>query len=36
VYGKRAAQHARMTRFDRFWEPFLVLVAAVMILFGTL
>jgi hypothetical protein len=27
---------ARMTRFDRFWEPFLVLVAAVMIWIGTL
>jgi hypothetical protein len=25
-----------MTRFDRFWEPFLVLVAAVMIWIGTL
>jgi len=25
-----------MTRFDRFWEPFLVVVAACMIFIGTL
>jgi hypothetical protein len=32
------AVHEReaMTRFDRFWEPFLVLVAAAMIWIGTL
>ncbi len=27
---------ARMTRFDRMWEPLFVLVAALMLLVGTL
>jgi hypothetical protein len=27
---------AAMTRFDRFWEPFLVIVAGLMIFSGTL
>jgi hypothetical protein len=27
---------ATMTRFDRFWEPFLVIVAGLMIFLGTL
>jgi hypothetical protein len=34
--GKGAALVRGMTWFDRFWEPLLVLVAAVMILIGTL
>jgi hypothetical protein len=34
--GRRGARARGMTRFDRFWEPFLVLVAAAMIWIGTL
>lgn len=34
--GSLLYEPASMTRFDRFWEPFLVIVAGLMIFIGTL
>jgi len=34
--GKPAAHPERMTRFDRTWEPLLVVVAAIIVWIGTL
>jgi hypothetical protein len=34
--GRCSTWRQAMTRFDRFWEPFLVIVAGLMIFIGTL
>jgi len=34
--AKRLQLSARMTRFDRFWEPLCFLIAVAIVWFGTL